>query len=153
MKENTEKTYVPALRNIDVINGISERCREISLTASEIDTLGEMKNQDLFEIAASEEKSLVESVISELSKIAFLLKKLSDGYINQLSETDFCLDEFMNYTDRIDYSKEILLREWDSILDEVWSLAAFCDTELTHYKAMIQPCGVNEFVQIVFEGA
>ena len=155
MKQNTcmnttEKRHMPTLRNIDVINGIAERCREISLLSTEIDTICQMKEQDIFDLSESKEKGLIESIIAELAKTVFLLKKLSDYYIDQFEDTDFCFDELLNYTDRINYDKDILLCEFDSVMEEIWSLEAFCDSELKMYKSMVQPCGVNDFIQIVF---
>ncbi len=156
MKENTcmnitEKRQLPMLRNIDVINSIAERCGEISLIATEIDTICEMKKQDILELADSDEKGLIEDIIAELAKTAFLLNKLSDYYIYRFEDTDFCFDEFLNYTDRINYDIDILLGEFDCIMEEIWSLEAFCDEELKLYKSMVQPCGVNDFIQIVFK--
>ncbi len=156
MKENTcmnitGKRPMPMLRNIDVINGIAERCREISLISTEIDTLCEMKQQNILDLPDSDERGLIEDVIAELAKTVFLLNKLSDYYIDRFEDTDFCFDEFLNYTDRSNYDTDILLSEFDSVMEEIWSLEAFCITELKLYKSMVQPCGANDFTQIVFK--
>ena len=91
MKENTcmnitGKRPMPMLRNIDVINGIAERCREISLISTEIDTLCEMKQQNILDLPDSDERGLIEDVIAELAKTVFLLNKLSDYYIDRFAD-------------------------------------------------------------------
>ncbi|MDO4562521.1 MAG: hypothetical protein Q4C12_01670 [Clostridia bacterium] len=140
------------LKNIDVINKIHEECRQIDALSARITAICDMEELDIFELADSKDGIFTDSIQRHILSVAALLRLLTEDYKATLVSTDFFADEFLGHTRRIEADKEVLCEEWDSVMEEIWSLEAFCETELKSYLQMTQSCYRHEFepIKIVF---
>lgn len=136
------------MRNIDVIYNINEEAVAAGVSAARIDTLCEIENMDIFRLCQTEYMTLFHTIQRSFMKIAGLLKLLTDDYKARMEQTEIVVSEIISDGARVAAERGILGEEWEVIMEQIWSVRAFCEEELQTYRRMTQCCYTDSFQQI-----
>lgn len=136
------------MKNIDVIYNLVEVCHKADSINARLNSICQIEDMDIFDICETEYQIYIDQMIVQILSASALLRLLTEDYKQKLYDTEFCASEFLADVERITLDKMILCEEWDSIIEQIWSLEAFCETEIKVYLKMTQECYRYEFEPI-----
>ena len=133
------------MRNIDIIYNLMRECRRANSIDARANMICEMEETDLYELCEKKENAYADKMRKSILTVSTLLALLTEDYKQRLGKTEFCVDEFSADAERIAMEPAILCEEWEAMIEQIWSLDAYCEAEMKSYLQMTQECYQHEF--------